>query len=77
VADVEDGADAAVETASPDTCEYCAKKLRNPRPKQRFCPGGRCRNAAWRANHPRRKRSPRKPRIPFEERLLFESLIGF
>jgi hypothetical protein len=77
VADVADVEDAAVERAKPDSCDHCEKKLRNPRPKQRFCPGGRCRNAAWRANHPRRKRSERRPRISFEERLFFESIIEF
>jgi hypothetical protein len=64
------------ESAKNQLCEHCGKKLRRPRAHQRFC-NGRCRNAAWRANHPRRKRSPRKPRISFEERLIFESLIGF
>jgi hypothetical protein len=69
--------DAGVERANPYTCDHCGKKLLNPRPKQRFCPGGHCRNAAWRADHPRRKRSPRKPRVPFELRFLLESIIEF
>jgi hypothetical protein len=69
--------EAADGKAKKRVCEHCQRAIRNPRPKQRFCPGGKCRNAAWRADHPRRKRSPRKPRIPFEDRLIFESLIGF
>ena len=66
----------AIHAPKLGNCEHCGKKMRNPRTHQRFC-DSRCRNAAWRANHPRRKRSPRKPRIPFELRVFFESIIEF
>jgi hypothetical protein len=64
------------ESAKSRLCEHCGEKLRSPRAQQRFC-NGRCRNAAWRDAHPRRKRSPRKPRVPFELRFLLESIIEF
>jgi hypothetical protein len=54
----------------------CHKEITSPRANQKFCRGARCRNAAWRANHPRRRRTVRAPRWSFESRVAFESLIG-
>jgi hypothetical protein len=59
-------------------CARCGKALYRPRSNQKFCPSGACRNAAWRAEHPRgKRRRSHAPRLRFEDRVLLESLIGF
>jgi len=60
-------------------CANCDKPIAKPRSNQKYCPGGICRNAAWRSDHPRRKRPVRKPsrrRGTFMEHVIFEGLLG-
>jgi hypothetical protein len=55
-------------------CEHCERSIEKPRANQKFCRGAACRNAAWREQHPRRRRVARKPRWSFAARVVFESI---
>lgn len=33
------------------TCDFCGKLIPKPRPGQKYCPGGHCRNRDWMAKN--------------------------